>query len=118
MKVLIVDDNQDITDLLSQFLNARGFENVVANNPKDGLEHIINEKYDVVLLDMAMPGFCGRDIISALEKKKILKDQKIIIFSAHAFSESEIQYLLKKEGIHSCVKKPIQLSRLLTAITS
>jgi DNA-binding response OmpR family regulator len=40
MKVLIVDDNQDITDLLSTFLKAKGFENEVANDPKEGLEQI------------------------------------------------------------------------------
>ena len=62
MKVIIVDDNQDITGLLSKFLKAKGFENVVTNNPKEGLERIKGEKYDVVLLDIAMPDFSGYDV--------------------------------------------------------
>lgn len=118
MKVLIVDDNQAITDLLSKFLTSRGFENESTNNPKDGLELIINKKYEVVLLDITMPEFSGLDIIKALEENKVLKNQKIIIFSASAFPDSEINDLLKKEGIHGCVKKPIQLSRLLTVIAN
>jgi DNA-binding response OmpR family regulator len=118
MKVLIVDDNQDITGLLSKFLKAKGFENVVTNNPKEGLERIKGEKYDVVLLDIAMPDFSGIDIIQTLEQEKILKDQNIIVFSATALTTSQINELLKKEGIHGCLKKPIQLSELLTAITS
>jgi len=118
MKVLMVDDNQDITELVYKFLTAKGVENTVTNNPREGLDLIKNENYDVVLLDIAMPEFCGRDIIAALEKENILKDQKIIIFSAHAFSEAQINDLLEKEGIHSIMKKPIQLGKLLTAIAS
>jgi len=118
MKVLIVDDNQDITGLLSKFLKAKGFENVVTNDPRDGLERIKGEQYDVVLLDISMPDFSGIDIIQTLEREQILKDQKIVIFSATAFTTSQINDLLKKDGIQGCLKKPIQLNELLTAITS
>ena len=67
MKVLLVDDNPDITDLLSKFLKAKGYENVVTNDPLDGLDRIKNEKYDVIFLDIHMPEFSGLDIIQALE---------------------------------------------------
>jgi CheY-like chemotaxis protein len=96
MQVLIVDDNQDITSLL----------------------RIKEEDYDVVLLDISMPEFSGIDIIHALETEKILKDQKIVIFSATAFTTGQINDLLKKDGIQGCLKKPIQLNELLTTITS
>jgi DNA-binding response OmpR family regulator len=118
MQVLIVDDNQDITGLLSRFLKAKGIENRVTNDPLDGLERIKENQYDVVLLDISMPEFSGIDIIKTLEKEKILKEQKIIIFSATAFTTTQINDLLKKEGIQGCLKKPIQLNELLTAITS
>ncbi len=118
MKVLIVDDNQDITELLSKFLKAKGFESVVTNDPRDGLERIKEEKYDVVLLDISMPEFSGINIIQTLEREKILKDQNIIIFSAVALTTNELNDLLKKDGIQGCLKKPIQLNELLTAITS
>jgi len=118
MKVLVVDDNESITGLLSKFLKAKGFENVVENDPRDGLERIKEEKYDVVLLDISMPELSGIDIIQTLEREKILKDQKIVIFSATAFTTTQINDLLKKKGVHGCLKKPIQLSELLTVITS
>ena len=118
MKILIVDDNEDITGLLSKFLKSKGFENVVTNDPRVGLERIMEDNYDVVLLDISMPEFSGIDIIKKLEKEKILKNQKIVIFSAVAFTTPQIDNLLKKEGIQSCLKKPIQLNELLTAITS
>jgi len=118
MKVLLVDDNHDITDLLSKFLKAKGFQNVVANDPYDGLERIKNEKFDVILLDMSMPEFSGVDIIDALDREEILKDQKIIIFSAISLTSSQISSLSKRKGIHCCLKKPIELDKLLSAITS
>ena len=117
VQVLIVDDNEDITELLSKFLTKKGFDVVVTNDPRDGLELIKEQNYDVVLLDISMPEFSGIDIIEALERKKILKDQKIIIFSANAFTTSEINDLLRKDGVNGCLKKPIQLSEILAAIT-
>ena len=116
MKILLIDDNQDITSLLSKFLKAQGFENIVTNDPREGLERIKEEKYDVVLLDISMPELSGIDIIQTLEKEQILRNQKIIIFSALA--NFQVPELLQKEGIHGCLKKPVQLQELVTAITN
>ena len=118
MKLLIVDDNQDITSLLSKFLKAKGFANVVTNDPKDGFQKIKEGNYDVVLLDISMPEFSGIDIIHTLEREKRLQDQKIVIFSAISFTDSEIHHLLQKEGVELCLKKPVKLNNVLTAISS
>ena len=117
MKVLIVDDNQDITDLLSKFLKSKGIENIAENDPYAALDLIKEEKFDIVLLDMSMPEFSGIDIIDSLDREKILEDQKIIIFSAISFTSSQVTGLLKRKGVHDCLKKPLQLDKLLTAIT-
>lgn len=116
-KVLLIDDNIEITGLLSKFLKAKGYDNEITNNPLDGLEKIKNEKYDYIFLDIHMPELSGFDIIKNLESEDILKDQKIIIFSAHDFKAAEIKELLKKEGIKGYLKKPIQLKALLATIT-
>ncbi|HUT05791.1 MAG TPA: response regulator [Nitrosopumilaceae archaeon] len=116
MKVLIVDDNQDITALLSRYLNSKGIDNDVTNDPRDGLKRIKEEHYDTVLLDISMPEFSGIDIIHTLEREKRLQDQKIVIFSAISFTDNEIHHLLNKEGVQVCIKKPIKLSKLLTTI--
>ena len=118
MKTLLVDDNSDITDLLSKFLTSKGHDNIVTNDSRDGLERILKESYDVIFLDIHMPELSGLDIIRTLESKNMLKDQKIVIFSAHNFTEPEIQDLLDKEGIVAHLKKPIHLNALLTAMTA
>ncbi len=118
MKVLIVDDNQEITGMISEFLKAKGVDNFVINDSTDVLNRIRKENFDVVLLDISMPEFSGIDIIHALEREKILKDQKIVIFSAVAFTDSETHQLLQKKGVHGCLKKPIDLGTLYATITS
>ncbi len=117
MKVLIIDDNQETTCLLSRYLNSKGIDNNVTNDPIDGLKRIKEENYDTVLLDISMPEFSGIDIIHTLERERKLKDQKIVIFSATAFTDSEIHHLLQKEGVQVCLKKPLQLNKLLTVIS-
>jgi len=117
MKVLIIDDNQGVTELLSTFFKAKGLDSIVTNDSRQGLELIKEKKYDAILLDISMPEFSGIDIIKALEREKILKDQKIHIFSAVAFTTGEIQKLLEKEGIQGRLKKPVQFDQLLSAIT-
>ena len=116
--MLIVDDNRDVSELLSIFLKKKGFDNVIINDPKIALDHVKQEKYDVMVLDISMPEVSGIDIIKTLEKEKILQEQKIIILSAVAFTSQEVNDLLEKEGIHSCLKKPVRLNELLTAIAS
>ncbi len=118
MKVLIVDDNEGITELLSKFLRAKGFDNVVTNDPMEGLMLIKKEKYDVILLDIKMPIISGFNIIQLLATDDILKEKNIFIFSAKAFGDVEIKNLLRKDGVNGVLKKPIELDELLTTITS
>ena len=74
MKVLLVDDNQDITYLLSKFLKAKGYENVTTDDPREVMGKIKTEMYDIIFLDWHMPELSGLEIIQALEAENILKD--------------------------------------------
>jgi len=116
MKVLLIDDNHDITTLISEFLREKGIDVVVTNDPKKGLDCIKEEKFDIVLLDNHIPGLYGTDIIQTLEREKILKDQNIIILSGANFTTTQIDDLLKKDGIKDLLKKPIPFNDLFAAI--
>ncbi|MCH8915936.1 MAG: response regulator transcription factor [Thaumarchaeota archaeon] len=117
MKILIIDDNQDITEMLSRYLSVKGFDCVTTNDGLNGLNLIKKEKYDTVFLDISMPDFGGMDVIAALEKENMLKDQRIVIFTASSITNEQLQTLLEKDGVESCLKKPVQLSELITTIT-
>ena len=115
MKVLLIEDNANISDMMSQFLTLKGYDCTIANNGKDGLTQILDKKYDIVLLDLAMPEFSGYDIIDSLEKKGKLKEQKIIVLTAFSITEKDMKDLIHR-GIRVCLKKPVQLSELLKVI--
>ena len=104
MKILVIDDKVEITKMLSEFLNSKGFETVVANDPMDGLRHIQQEQYDVILLDIFMPVISGITIIDSLATDEILKNQNIFIFSATSSGAIEIRNLLRKDGINGYLR--------------
>lgn len=113
MRVLIIDDNPDITKLVSSYMAMNNHECHTANDGRNGLNLIENQSYDVVLLDLAMPSFSGTDIIHELANKDKLKDQKVVIFTATSKPDSEIDQLIKL-GVHSCLKKPIDPDELVS----
>ena len=118
MRVLVVDDNKDITEMLARYLEVKGIDCVSTNDSMNGLNLIKKGGFDSVFLDMSMPNFSGMDILDVLEKEDLLKNQKIIIFTASSISNEEIQILLKKDGIDACLRKPVDLKDLLVTLNT
>lgn len=117
MKVLLIEDNANISDMMAQYLTLKGYDCTIAYNGKEGLSQILGKNYDIILLDLAMPEFSGYYVIDALEKKGKLKEQKIIVLTAFSLTEKDVKDLIHR-GIRACLKKPVQLSELLKAIQS
>lgn len=67
MKVLVIDDNKDITDVLSFYCDSSGIVCTTTN----GLDTMHKEKYDLILLDLAMPDLSGYDVVKSLKKDGI-----------------------------------------------
>ena len=116
MKILGIDDNTDITELLDTVLNGSGHEYTFVNDGKSGVKKIKENQYDLVLLDLAMPGFSGEDVLAELNKEELIKKQKIIIFSASSNSDSEMEDLVSKQGGYTYVRKPVDVDKLLELI--
>ena len=117
MKLLLVDDNTSITTMLSKYLTLKGHNCTVLNDSKEALNQIKKGDFDVVLLDLAMPVFSGRDLISSLVADGTIKDHKIIIISAIPISDSEILEFQKK-GILAFLNKPVELDELSQKLAS
>lgn len=116
LEILIVDDNEQITKMLTTFLELKEHKCTVANDGKEGLSIIKEKKHDVVLLDLAMPEFDGYSVIKDLEENNMLKDQKIIVFTASTITQEELDELVDR-GAHSYILKPIDIDILLSKIT-
>lgn len=115
MKILVIDDNKDITDLLVKVLTIVGHTVKASNNGIEGLESIQNDKFDIVFLDIAMPDFSGLDVIDNLVKNGKINSTKIVLFTASSITDDEVNKLINI-GVHSCLRKPVRIDTLLAKI--
>ena len=112
MKILIIDDNKDITKVFSKYMTIKGHSCSVVNDGRSGLNLIENKTFDVVILDLAMPEFSGSDIIDALCKSGKIKNQNIVTLTASSLNYDD-ESNLKSKGVRLCLKKPIDPDILL-----
>ena len=112
MKLLIVDDNVEIGDMLKQYLELENIEVVVTNDGKQGLNLIQKNTFDKILLDMAMPEFSGLDVLENLKSQFFTNMNKIFILTASEIN-SEMAEKIKSYGIKQIIAKPINMSDLL-----
>ncbi len=115
MKILGIDDNEDLLSLCEIALSSDGHEYTGINNGREGLDAIKNEKFDIVLFDLSMPDFSGIEVVDALVKEGLMKKQKVVIFTASSATEKEYAPLLEK-GAQSIIKKPLDVDVLLETI--
>jgi len=106
MKILGIDDNEDLLNLCETVLTSDGHEFTSITNGRDGLKAIRDKKFDVVLLDLSMPEFSGLDVMNALVEEGIIKKQKVVIFTGTSPTKKEIDLFLEK-GVHSVLKQPV-----------
>jgi len=116
MNILAIDDNEDILKLLDTVFTSKDHDFTQAMNGKDGVKLIEEQNFDAILLDLAMPGFSGQDVVESLKKSNKLKEQKIIIFTASDATDNEVDVLLQYDGVKSCVRKPVDIDILMKKI--
>ena len=116
MKILGIDDNSDITELLDTVLNGSGHEFSFVNDGRSGVQKIKENDYDLVLLDLAMPDFTGEDVLDTLKKDGILDKQKVIIFSASSLNDAEMERLVSDKGATRFLRKPVDIDELLDVL--
>ena len=114
-KILFIDDNVEITELISKFLRLKNYDVTTANDGKNGTLLLLNQKFDVILLDISMPGFSGFDVIDSLVEHGRIKDQKIILLTAVNLSQEEIDGLLEL-GVSASLFKPVEMDVLIKTI--
>jgi len=111
--VLIVDDEEDFLETITKRLNKRQVDASGARSGEEALELLKEKTFDVVILDIKMPG--GMDGIEALrEMKKIQPLAEVILLTGHASVETSIEGM--KLGAFDYLLKPIKLDDLLKKI--
>ena len=108
-KVLIVDDAPDTLDIIQKLLSFEGYEVILAATGEEGVKKVEEEKPDVVLMDISLPGIDGTEALKRI--RTINPIQSVIMLTAFATVENAIQAL--KEGASDFVKKPFENEHLI-----
>lgn len=112
VKILHIENNEDVSEPIGLFLENKGHEYESIVDGKKGLQLIRKNHYDIILLDLAIPGFSGIEVISTLENDGSIRNEKIVILSTSRMSEEQMNEL-REMGVHSSLEKPIIPTELL-----
>tara|TARA_B100001057_G_C22848295_1_gene949949 strand:+ start:413 stop:1090 length:678 start_codon:yes stop_codon:yes gene_type:complete len=109
--ILVVDDDDGIRELLKKYLSEKNFLVTTAENAEDAKEKISSIKFDLIILDIMMPGKSGLDFIS-IEKKKI--NTPVILLTAKGEVEERVKGL--EVGADDYLSKPFEPKELVLRI--
>jgi len=112
-QILIVEDDEIASYLMSDFLESCGFLVDCVYTVTDGISYLKNKKYDLLLLDLNLPDFSGFELISNIKNKVAIP---IIVTSAYNDTDTKVKAF--KFGVHDYLSKPIDFLELEARIWS
>lgn len=112
--VLIVEDDEFNRDLLQRRVNQGGFKTCCAKNGQEALEVLENEKFDLMLLDLMMPGIDGIEVLKQVKANQKYTDIPVIMVSALDDSKSIATCL--RYGAIDYITKPYNTALLRARI--
>lgn len=113
-KVLIVDDDQTIADELKELLMDDGHDVRVVNSGEDGLKVLGEERFDIVFLDIKLPGMDGVEVLKDIKSKP--QSPYIIMVTGYATLETAIESM--KSGAFDYISKPFDIDQINKSIDS
>jgi DNA-binding NtrC family response regulator len=108
LRVLIVDDEPELVQALVERLDLRGITAVGVNSGAEALERLQTDAFDVLLLDVKMPGMSGLEVIR--EVKVLLPELGVVLLSGHSALESAAEGI--RLGAFDYLIKPVQIDDL------
>ncbi|HVE76414.1 MAG TPA: response regulator transcription factor [Actinomycetota bacterium] len=112
-KVLLVEDNPSVRELISVLLSSEGYEIVEAEDGRDGLTKARQMHPDLMILDLMMPGVSGEGVIAELQKDPGFESMPVMVVSGKDEGMSEIKDMLGDENVF---QKPFEPVRLLNRV--
>ena len=111
-KILVVDDELGIRDMLSYELSSHDYGVVTAVNGEDALEKLRREKFQLVISDVKMPRMDGMEMLEAI--KKLDPDVEVIMSTGFGTIETAVSAM--KKGAYDFIQKPFNIDEILVLI--
>jgi two-component system alkaline phosphatase synthesis response regulator PhoP len=113
-KILVVDDESEITEIVETFLTEAGYKVTVANSGNEAIKKAKEFKPDVILLDIMMPGTDGYDVCQQIKKDPHFANTPVIFLTGKD-REDDMGRSFKSGG-DMYIKKPFSCERLLEIV--
>lgn len=112
--VLVVDDSQDLSEVVGEYLGMFGFKVFTANNGPDALEIMAREPVDMVISDIHMPGMDGLSLMAEIKER--YAGMPVVLITG--YSVSEARKLALGKGADGFVAKPFHMKELRNVVES
>jgi DNA-binding NtrC family response regulator len=112
IRVLVIDDEQELLDVLTQTLSRRGMRVATAKTGADAFERLEGEDFDVVLLDLKLRGEQGLDLLEKIKSRH--PSTEVIIHTGHPSVDSAVDGL--RGGAFDYLPKPTDMKKMITRI--
>jgi two-component system cell cycle response regulator DivK len=107
--ILVVEDSPVIMELIKFLLTTFGYESKEASDGFEALRIAKENRFDLILLDIQLPGFDGLEVLKEIKKIPEIQRTPVIALTAHAMQGDEDRFL--KAGCSGYVSKPIDIGR-------
>ena len=114
MRLLIVEDEKELCDTVAKTLYHAGYEVDTCYDGSESLDYILAESYDLIVLDLNLPGMDGMELLKELRKKN--EETKVLILSARSQIADKVEGL--DAGANDYMEKPFHLQELEARIRS
>jgi nitrogen regulation protein NR(I) len=111
-KVLVIEDDETVRDVLRSFLGGKGFEVVLAVNGEAGLDQIRTDRFDLILTDLVMPGITGMDVLKEVFTRHI--NVPVVVMTAFGTVQTAVEAM--RIGAFDYLTKPFNLDELMMVI--
>ena len=113
-KILVVDDEPSLQEMLKDILSLADFSVVTANDGKDGLKMVYEQSPDLVIMDCSMPVMDGYEMLERMRQDPMLMHKPVIMLSVRNSEYDEIRGL--KLGVDDYITKPFDPEELLVKV--
>ena len=110
-KVLIIDDDEELCELVSEYLGVEGFETEVVNDGASGLEAALSGKYDMAILDVMLPKMNGFEVL-----KNLRKDSRLPVLMLTARGDDMERIVGLESGADDYLPKPFNPRELVARL--
>lgn len=113
-RILVVDDEEDFRIIIKDVLEGAGYEVLLAEDGREGLEQARKDRPDMVLVDWMMPQMDGQSFVQALRRAPGLKDVPVMMLTVKQTADDELEAL--HFGVDDFIVKPFQAEDLLARL--